>query len=329
LNPKWHVAVANISICRYAGISFRQYYSSPEEMLAAQLKAADELEKKFGLKNCLPPFVDAPGGCLASVLGMRTVFSGEDELPALDLSSPVVKKPEDIKNLKPKNFFTDFNLSWRLKVRQYLLGCGYDCRLGGYDGSVMTTACQLTGSQILLWLLEEPETAFSLMKLLTEVNQKLEDFDNQICGQQKQSYGYIGDDFAGLVCPEMFQRFLIPCYEKIYQGKTWRFLHSELLTYQHLRLAKDYLDINEFHGAGCEKITFEEMRKVMGENFWVQLTPTELLYLTPRQIRQRIKVLAHSGAMVVQLYPGRDTPDRNLEEALKAVNQECSGGQLV
>jgi hypothetical protein len=124
----------------------------------------------------------------------------------------------------------------------------------------------------------------------------------------------------------MFRKFVIPRYEMLYAGKASRFMHSELLRCEHLRIARDMLHISDFHGAGAERLTLSEMYEVMGHNFWAQLTPHELIYLSPVEIAERIKVMAGSGAGTVQIYPGRGTPDRQMEAAISAAQKECLGG---
>jgi hypothetical protein len=138
--------------------------------------------------------------------------------------------------------------------------------------------------------------------------------------------GYIGDDYAGLLSPRMFEEFVVPIYAKLYEGATFRFLHSELLHYDHLCIARDRLDIDDFHGAGAENLTLDEMHRAMGNRFWAQLTPHELIYLTPAQIDERICAMADSGAHAVQVYPGRCTPDAHMEAAVAALQRECTGG---
>jgi len=70
------------------------------------------------------------------------------------------------------------------------------------------------------------------------------------------------------------------------------------------------------------------MREIMGRAFWTQLTPQEMLELTPEQIDARITEFAASGCHRVQLYPGRGTPDANMEAAIAACERECPGGML-
>ena len=106
-------------------------------------------------------------------------------------------------------------------------------------------------------------------------------------------------------------------------------MHSELLHVEHLRLAKDILQITCFHGAGCQNLTLNEMHEVMGHNFWTQITPQELLELSPQAITDKVTEYANSGCEYVQLYPGRGTPDANMRAAIAAADRECIGGRYV
>ena len=81
-------------------------------------------------------------------------------------------------------------------------------------------------------------------------------------------------------------------------------------------------------GAGCKNLTLGEMYDIMGHNFWTQLTPQDLLELSPRAITEKVKEYAHSGSGFVQLYPGRGTPDANLRAAIAAAGRECTGGRV-
>lgn len=95
-------------------------------------------------------------------------------------------------------------------------------------------------------------------------------------------------------------------------------------------MCRDILGITDFHGAGCEKLTLKEMYRVMGHNFWTQITPHELRFFTPAQIEEKIRLFADSGASTVQLYPGRGTPERNMAAAVASVMRRlCSGGPRI
>jgi hypothetical protein len=103
-------------------------------------------------------------------------------------------------------------------------------------------------------------------------------------------------------------------------------MHSELLRAEHLRLARGEVGITEFHGAGSVRLSLQEQYSIMGEGFWTQLTPQEMLELTPDRIRERLREFAGSGCKCVQLYPGRGTPARNMEAAIAACRDLCPGG---
>jgi hypothetical protein len=126
--------------------------------------------------------------------------------------------------------------------------------------------------------------------------------------------------------PAMYREFALPMYERLYAGNERRFMHSELLRAPHLRIAREELGITDFHGAGCELLTLEEMHEIMGSAFWTQLTPQEMAHLSPAEIDARVAEFAASGCHRVQLYPGRDTPDENMEAAIAACERHCPGG---
>jgi hypothetical protein len=124
----------------------------------------------------------------------------------------------------------------------------------------------------------------------------------------------------------MYREFAVPCYRRLYAANQARFMHSELLRAEHLRIARDELGITEFHGAGCVNLTLQEMYAIMGERFWTQVTPQEMLELSPARIADRIAEFAQCGCSYVQLYPGRGAPAAHMEAAIAACQRECPGG---
>jgi len=326
MEVKWHIAFCNVTITKYAGMTYRDYYSSPSNMLEAQLKASDFVEKRFGVGKFIVPYIDSPGCIFASFLGMPVIFPSEDELPYVDSSRPLLTRPDDIEKLLIRDYKTSGLMAKRWEAWQYYNSRGYKVRFWTTSGSVILTAFEITGNAILLWLMEEPEKAMKLLDVIVETDRYLESIDKELCGENPD--GYTGDDFSGLLSPEMYKRFAIPCYKRIYEGKKTRFMHSELLRAAHLRIAKDMLDITSFHGAEAKNLTVEEMYEIMGHNFWVQITPKQMKEFTPYQIEEKIKEFANCGAEYVQIYPGRDTPDINMEVAISVMQRECKGGPV-
>jgi hypothetical protein len=191
---------------------------------------------------------------------------------------------------------------------------------------VIGTACEISSGAALGWFLEDPIGARRLLEVVLEAGEAIARLDASLRGTQYRCTTYTGDDFSGLLSPAMYREFAVPCYRRLYGDSQSRFMHSELLRAEHLRIARDELGITDFHGAGCKNLTLEEMHQIMGQSFWTQLTPQEMAELTPRRIADRITELAQSGCHCVQLYPGRGVPERNMEAAIAAARTECLGG---
>lgn len=326
MNPAWHIAFCNISFTHYAGMTYRDYYGSPANMLEAQLRARDIVERRFSVGAFAEPRVEGPASSMANLLGMPIVFPDTDELPAVDPAAAPIADVADAHMLRTGDPATHGWMARRLAAWRYFRERGHDVGVGGHEGAVITTACELTGNGFLLGVLDDPLAASRLLDVVVAANQMVASLAASLAGGPTSS-GYVGDDYAGLLSPALFRRFAIPVYERLYAGRKERFFHSELLQYEHLRIAKDLLDITDFHAAAAEKLTFEQMHAVMGHDFWVQLAPHEMHDLTPARIRERVRVLADARARVVQLYPGRGTPDANMAAAIEAADAFCTGGR--
>ena len=324
VDPQWHIAFLNIAVTDLAGVTFREYYSCPEATLAAQLKARDEAERRWGVGRFVHTFVDVPGARVTTLFGMSHVFSHDDEVPWLDPGSHPLPDMRDV-DIIPVSAPEDC-APFRAKVEawRYYNSQGVKTGLGAGAASTVTDACDISGNAFLVALIEAPGLAHRLLERVTDAHFAIRDWCRAITGTPVG--GAVGDDFAGLLSPPMFREFVIPQYRRVYAGASRIYMHSELLNVEHLRIIRDELGFDEFHGAGTENLSFAEMHEVLGHHFWVQLTPHELAHLRPQEIRERVRVLANSKAMAVQIYPGRLTPPENMEAAIDACRAECCGG---
>jgi uroporphyrinogen decarboxylase-like protein len=326
MDVKWNIAFCNVTYTEYAGMTYRDYYASPAQTLEAQLAAKGVAQEKFGVGRFINPCVDVPGVAFASYLGMPVIESDDDELSYVDGQAPVLKEPADAARLQAGDPKTTGLMAKRWQAWEYYRSQGYEVRFGGHGGPIVTTAHELSAGGLFLWLATDPAGAERVLDAVTDADLAIRDFDDSLCGVTDGAY--TGDDFAGLLSPEMFRQFAIPQYERIYAGRSSRFMHSELLRAEHLRMAKDLLGITCFHGAGCENLTLAEMHEIMGHDFWTQITPQELCELSPQALTEKAKQYAHSGCAYVQLYPGRATPDAHMEAAIAALDRECAGGRV-
>ncbi len=326
MDPKWHIAFCNVTYTTYAGVSYRDYYGSPAVMYEAQLAAKAFAEQRWGVGRFIHPAPDSPPCVFASFLGVPVIDTAADEIPYLDTSRPLLSQVADAPGLRWGDPRAAGWMGRRYEAWQYYRERGYQGACGGYDGGIATVACEITNGAALGWLLEDPTNGAALLDFVADAQEAMARFSAATVGAEYHGFGYTGDDYAGLLSPAMFREFIVPRYQRLYAGQRTRFMHSELLRVEHLRICRDEVGITEFHGAGCKLLTNAEMYEVMGERFWTQLTPQEMAELTPAQIDERLRELAHCGCSYVQLYPGRDTPAANLDAAIAAVQRECPGG---
>lgn len=328
MNPQWHIAFCNVTYTEYAGVKYRDYHDSPAVMLHTQLRAKQVAEEKWGVGRFINPGVDLPSCAFPSLFGMSIIVPEEDELPYLDSTYPVISDVADAGQITIGDPQTTGWMARRWEFYQYYRAQGHNVGLGGYGGGIITTACELTNSAVFAGLLENPQGAQRVLDKVLEAEIMLATLDAELRGETYQGFTYTGDDYAGLLSPAMFQQFAVPAYERLHGANTTRFMHSELLRADHLRIAREELRITDFHGAGSKHLTLQEQYDIMGEDFWTQITPQEMLELSPAQLGETIKEYANCGCHCVQLYPGRGTPDANMAAAIAACERECAGGSI-
>ena len=326
MDVKWHIAFCNVTYTEYAGVTYRDYHSSPAIMLETQLQAKAVAERRWGVGRFCHPGIDLPHCTLHALWGMGYVTPEADELPYLDTTRPVITRPSDVDALPRRD--PREALAKRYEFYEYYHAHGHKVGFGGAGGAVITLACELSNSAVFEWLLDDPEGAQQVLDNVMDTEERLAAFGAELAGAPFSGFGYTGDDYAGLMSPAMFRKWAVPAYRRLYRDNQSRFMHSELLRAEHLRICRDEVGITEFHGAGCKLLTLEEMYDIMGENFWTQITPQELLEWSPAQLAERIKEYANCGCRYVQLYPGRQTPDANMAAAIAACQQECAGGPV-
>lgn len=329
MQPKWHIAFCNVTYTEYAGVTYREYYGSPAVMLETQLKAKEYAEQRWGVGRFMGPGVDVPSCAFASFLGMNVIEpEDDDEIPYLDSSRPLITDVAQADQIRIGDPKTSGLMAKRWEIWQYYQAHGYKVGFPGFSGAVISTAVEISGGALLMGMIENPDGAHRLLDRIVDAGEALGRFSGELHDSEYTGSGYTGDDFSGLLSPAMYREFAVPCYLRLHAGNEYRFMHSELLRAEHLRLARDEVGITEFHGAGCVNLTLQEMNDIMGERFWTQLTPQEMLEFTPQQIDERIREFAGCGCSYVQLYPGRGTPERNMDAAIAAAQRECPGGPV-
>lgn len=197
-----------------------------------------------------------------STLGAPVVFTPDSEPAVL----PLLREAREIDSLRePRDYMACGVLPERLRLTDELVKRCPDAipdAVGGANGPI-TTAALLMGPRFFTLPHEDPERAHRLISFCTESILNYEKAKQAHFGQPEVE-GPVGicDDFAGIFAPETFAEFVLPAWERIYQGHraTQRHLHSELLRLEHLRFFRE-LRLDTFDPSADQYLTPELLRE--------------------------------------------------------------------
>jgi len=214
-----------------------------------------------------------------STLGCEVTISADAPEPAC---KPCIRSPEDIDRLEePDDYLAAPLVSQRLRLAAALKVRRPDAseRIGhDFEGPV-TTAALLMGQDFFTLPYEDPARAHRLLDFCTR---SALNYCRAIRRHQGRRFGPgpagMCDDFAGIFGPEQFREFVVPYWEKMYQGlgATRRSLHSELLREEHLPFLAE-LKIDEYDPSVDQYLTPEILKRSCPVPFTLRIWPAEVL----------------------------------------------------
>ncbi len=229
-----------------------------------------------------------------STLGCKIVIVPDAPEPAV---LPCIHEPEDIDALvEPEDYLSEGIVPQRLEMLEKLKArrpeasdhIGHD-----YEGPI-TTAVLMMGQAFFLLAYDDPARAHRLLdfSVRSAVNYAAVLRAHQGRPAFRPGGGGFCDDFGGIFRPEMFKRFVVPCWEAMYQGiqATTRGLHSELLREEHLEFLAE-LGIDTFDPSCDQYLTPEMLRRSCPVKYTLRMFPAE--------------VMVHSAAELVEMYRRR------------------------
>ena len=313
----FELAIEEEYICKTANVPLQDYYRDPETMIAAQEAAAQYLENAFGLGDMVVFSPTLSSYAEASVFGLKIVFAdnGDSPWPAQhSIFSSIGQDCEARPWARGGDLVTRTLAYYRAmrRSRPHL-----PVRIEKCVGGPITTAVALRGQDFFLDLYDEPEACMTFLEKITDTSMQIrEKIEKAVGVPMRQTW--IFDDYAGMLPPDLYERFAIPCYRRIYErfGRFGRVLHSELLHPEHLRIAKQQLDITYFNPASAQNLTIRACREVMGEYFDWQITPQQLA-VDPQQAVAFLDTVIAQKPPVISLYPYDDTPPETLAACIR------------
>jgi hypothetical protein len=234
-------------LAEIAGVTTKSMHFDVDSILKA-FDGARPLAKELGVEPPSPRLYGF-GYPHVAALGAHIEFP-EDSEPNV---SPIIHSPEDIDRLKePADYLAAPLIQTRLKIAAELgkrrKDAGSKFIGHPYEGPV-TTAVLLMGQDFFTLVYDDPKRAHKLLKFCTETAlHYVGALHRHFYGNTPRTPGGNPDDFAGMLPPSLFDEFVVPYWNMLYegQGAATRYLHSELLREDHLpylRKAKiDYYD---------------------------------------------------------------------------------------
>jgi hypothetical protein len=241
MSQKFGIGIAESLMAARAGVSLKSLHFDIEAMIKAA-EAINPLLAELGMPPT-DPHIAGFGYPHVASLGAHVEFPEDGEPNVF----PMIKSPEDIDNLKePVDYLAAPLIQSRLNIVAELGRRRKEWasqRIGHAMEGPITTAVLLMGDDFLMLPYDDPKRAHRLLSYCTETAlHYIEALHRHFNGDVPMGPGPNGipDDFAGMLPPNMFAEFVLPYWNRFYEGMqaTSRHLHSELLREDHLPCLK-------------------------------------------------------------------------------------------
>ena len=228
------------TIAEYSGCQISELYRDPDKSIRAQQKARERIGSLFG-HDIGNPRLFVPSFLTVEIYGGRISYT-EDVDPGV--AAPAVRDISKIKEYRvPDSYWEQPCIQFYVRMRtRFHQELGYTPSIIRDPNGPATAAKMLRGSDFFTDLILHPQQARQLLSLAT---------DNLICYREEMSRrqgleyrncpGGSWDDVAGLISPQMYDSFIVPCYRRIiaYFQPTHLYFHSEELHREHLHYIRD------------------------------------------------------------------------------------------
>jgi hypothetical protein len=255
---------------KLAGRTFREFYTDPEVQLRVQLEGQAWFSDNIvGDQPAGPPKEHWGAGPrfwmdVSEYFGCETVIQDDDFAWSKPLDMP---KPDILAHLRGVDAAQRVKASrlWRLYEAMSELADGMTFRglpvrvgfPGGGCHGIFTETCRVRGiQQMCVDMVEDPDFARELLETVTEALIARFLAWNSLSKKPEQypragGWG-MADDSLQLISPAMYERFVLPCHERIYSAMTIgrRTMHLCGRAEQHYRALHGRLGIRAIDGPG-------------------------------------------------------------------------------
>ena len=301
MSQRFAIGMYDSLLAANAGVSLKSLHFDVD----AIIKAADAIKPLADELGIDPPAPHIAGFGYPHVasLGASIEFPEDGEPNVF----PMIKSPEDIDNLKePDDYLAAPIIQTRLKIVAELGKRRKDAvsqRIGHPMEGPLTTAVLLMGQDFLMLPYDDPQRAHLLLSFCTEsALHYIEALHRHYNGNDpmKPKPGGIPDDFAGMLPPDMFGEFVVPYWNRIYEGlkATKRSLHSELLREEHLPFLRE-LNISHYDPSADKYLNPELLKNKCPCPFMSRIQAWEMRDLTAEQLESLYRKIAECKPSVI------------------------------
>ena len=285
-------AIADSALAQAGGVTLDALHTDVEAICRA-CEGIEPVARRLGVE---PPSPRIAGFCYAPLagLGARVVFP-EDTEPFL---MPLIDSPEQIDDLtEPEDYLAADLTRKRLALLHDLKRRRPDAvnSIGHLVEGPVTAAALIFGRQQFFTLpYEDPERAHRLMafsaRSMIGYARAISEHSGEPLAPGPRG---IPDDFAGIFPPPVFEEFVAPYWDEMYEGlrATERTMHSELLRVDHMPFLKQ-LRIGLFDPSGDQYLTPELLRDHCPARFILRIQSWHVRDMSSRALQDMYRYLA-------------------------------------
>lgn len=273
-------------------INFYQLHFEPEAIVKSYEKLK-EIAEELEVPAPIPQMAGFAYPHIAS-LGAKIEFPFDGEPKPF----PLIKNIEDIDKLKePEDYLSAPLIQKKLKTLSELKKIVPETpnTIGHLFEGPITTAVLLMGQDFFMLVYDNPKKAHKLLEFcLRSALNYTKCILNYFGEELKEGPKGIPDDFAGLLPPKLFPEFVLPYWEKMYEGlkATERYLHSELLREEHLKFLKD-AKIDVFDPSANQYLNGEILSQKCPCKFTLRIQSWEIFNLSEDELEKLYIKLAN------------------------------------
>jgi len=289
---RFHFGFTDRLVAEVGQVPLRDLHTDADAICRAYEKVVPVAER-LGVE---PPKPRLAGFCYPhlTALGCEALFPENSE-PNV---RPIIHGPHEIDSIRePQDYLSTPVVAQRLETARELKRLRPDAS-GDFIGhrleGPVTTAVLLMGADFFTLPYDDPRRAHALLDFCVE---SALNYCHALAERQgkgpEPGPGSIPDDFAGIFRPELFPEFVLPYWDRLYEGlgATVRYLHSELLRVEHLRFLPQ-VGIEYFDPSADQYVTPELLAHHCPVPFQCQIQAWDMRELSPAELQELYRALA-------------------------------------